>query len=171
MEAQRAIVVSDTAQRLTALSRGSFQRGRVIYVDNMSEKRDAHVAGLGVGWLAYAGMTRDPSSISWFFIERSYTGGGGNNVVNVILVDFRGFDTLGEITVLAIAALGVFALLDGIRVASVSQTLNASTFPGVGSGGSSLAPYGSGTVATGFGPISKPPSLKSTWTTTRLSNA
>ena len=51
IEAQRAIVVSDTAQRLGALSRGSFQRGRAIYVDNMSEKRDAHVAGLGVGWL------------------------------------------------------------------------------------------------------------------------
>jgi multicomponent K+:H+ antiporter subunit A len=37
--------------------------------------------------------------------------GGGNNVVNVILVDFRGFDTLGEITVLALAALGVAILL------------------------------------------------------------
>ena len=35
----------------------------------------------------------------------------GRNVVNVILVDFRGFDTLGEITVLAVAALGVVALL------------------------------------------------------------
>ncbi len=39
--------------------------------------------------------------------------GGGNNVVNVILVDFRGFDTLGEITVLAVAALGV-AILFGV---------------------------------------------------------
>jgi multicomponent K+:H+ antiporter subunit A len=38
-------------------------------------------------------------------------GGGGNNVVNVTLVDFRGYDTLGEITVLAIAAMGVFAIL------------------------------------------------------------
>ncbi len=37
--------------------------------------------------------------------------GGGKNIVNVILVDFRGFDTLGEITVLGIAALGVFTLL------------------------------------------------------------
>jgi NADH:ubiquinone oxidoreductase subunit 5 (subunit L)/multisubunit Na+/H+ antiporter MnhA subunit/multisubunit Na+/H+ antiporter MnhB subunit len=55
-----------------------------------------------------------------FFLRNSYAGqdvigrhpgGGGNNVVNVILVDFRGLDTFGEITVLAIAALGVFALL------------------------------------------------------------
>lgn len=38
-------------------------------------------------------------------------GGGGNNVVNVILVDGRGFDTLGEITVLALAALGVWTLI------------------------------------------------------------
>jgi multicomponent K+:H+ antiporter subunit A len=43
-------------------------------------------------------------------------GGGGTNVVNVILVDFRGFDTLGEITVLAIAAVGIYALLDGLRL-------------------------------------------------------
>ena len=38
-------------------------------------------------------------------------GGGGDNVVNVILVDFRGFDTMGEITVLGIAAMGVWTLL------------------------------------------------------------
>ena len=38
-------------------------------------------------------------------------GGGGGNIVNVILVDFRGFDTLGEITVLALAAMGVWSLM------------------------------------------------------------
>ena len=41
--------------------------------------------------------------------------GGGNNTVNVILVDFRGYDTFGEITVLGIAGIGVLALLDGFR--------------------------------------------------------
>ena len=40
-----------------------------------------------------------------------HKGGGGSNVVNVILVDFRGFDTLGEIVVLALAAMGVWTLL------------------------------------------------------------
>jgi multicomponent K+:H+ antiporter subunit A len=48
--------------------------------------------------------------------------GGGSNMVNVILVDFRGFDTLGEITVLAIAAVGVAALMDGLRVRRDSAT-------------------------------------------------
>ncbi len=43
-------------------------------------------------------------SISRFFLEHAYAEGGGHNVVNVILVDFRGFDTLGEISVLAIVA-------------------------------------------------------------------
>jgi hypothetical protein len=38
-------------------------------------------------------------------------GGGGNNIVNVILVDFRGFDTFGEITVLGLAAMGVWSML------------------------------------------------------------
>ncbi len=73
-------------------------------------------AGLGVGWLAWAGMTRDPESLAWYYMANSYIQAGGKNVVNVILVDFRGFDTMGEITVLGIAALGVFALLDGLKV-------------------------------------------------------
>jgi len=46
-----------------------------------------------------------------FFAEHSYTGAQGRNIVNVILVDFRGLDTLGEITVLTVAAFGVVALL------------------------------------------------------------
>lgn len=49
--------------------------------------------------------------ISRFFIENSYVRAFGENVVNVILVDFRAFDTLGEVTVLTIAAIGVFLLL------------------------------------------------------------
>lgn len=56
-------------------------------------------------------LTSPFSSISDYFLQNSKPGGGGTNVVNVILVDFRGFDTLGEITVLAIAALGIFAML------------------------------------------------------------
>ncbi|MFZ4848529.1 MAG: hydrogen gas-evolving membrane-bound hydrogenase subunit E [Caldilinea sp.] len=50
-------------------------------------------------------------SISPYFLENSYSIGRGSNVVNVILVDIRGYDTLGEITVLALAALGGYALL------------------------------------------------------------
>lgn len=75
----------------------------------------ALTAGAGVAWLAWVFLTRGHDSISWYFLEQSLTKGGGSNVVNVILVDFRGYDTWGEITVLAIAALGVLALMDGFR--------------------------------------------------------
>ena len=60
-------------------------------------------------------LTRDQESISWYFLQESLPKGGGTNVVNVILVDFRGYDTMGEITVLGIAAIGVLALMDGMR--------------------------------------------------------
>ncbi|HYC06063.1 MAG TPA: putative monovalent cation/H+ antiporter subunit A [Azospirillaceae bacterium] len=52
-----------------------------------------------------------PLDLSLYFGEHSYLGAHGRNVVNVILVDFRGFDTLGEVTVVAIACLGVYSLL------------------------------------------------------------
>jgi multicomponent K+:H+ antiporter subunit A len=71
----------------------------------------AVAAGVGVGTLIYAVMTRPTRSISDFFLERSLTEGGGLNAVNVIIVDFRGFDTLGEIAVFGIAALILHALL------------------------------------------------------------
>jgi multicomponent K+:H+ antiporter subunit A len=81
----------------------------------------AAAAGLGIGLLSYAIMTRPiPDTISRYFIERSYSEAGGRNVVNVILVDFRAFDTLGEITVLAIVALTVFSLLRRFRPARES---------------------------------------------------
>jgi len=73
----------------------------------------ASVAGLGVGGLIYALMTRD-FTISGFHLANSYKGGGGTNVVNVILVDFRGFDTFGEIIVLGIAAMVIFALTEAV---------------------------------------------------------
>ena len=81
--------------------------------------RDAFLAltaGASASALTWAVLTRPYDSISGFFLENSVPGGGGTNVVNVILVDFRGFDTLGEITVLAIAAIGIFALLDRLRL-------------------------------------------------------
>jgi len=72
-------------------------------------------AGAGMAWLAWVFLTRDHRSISWYFLDKSIPVGGGSNVVNVILVDFRGYDTFGEITVLGIAALGVLALMEGMR--------------------------------------------------------
>lgn len=71
---------------------------------------------LGVGLVVTlvaisANSNRVGETISSFFIENSYTEAGGKNMVNVILVDFRGFDTLFEITVLGIAALGIYAMV------------------------------------------------------------
>lgn len=76
----------------------------------------AAFVGGTVGTICYALMTRPLDTISTFFLENSKTGGGGTNVVNVILVDFRGFDTLGEITVLGIAALGIYKLIARMRL-------------------------------------------------------
>ncbi|MDW7614260.1 Na+/H+ antiporter subunit A [Peribacillus simplex] len=50
-------------------------------------------------------------SISSYYLENAYKEAGGKNVVNVILVDFRGLDTMFEISVLSIAALGIFAMI------------------------------------------------------------
>ncbi len=74
------------------------------------------LAGAGVASLSYAMLTRPADSISSFYLAQSKPGGGGTNVVNVILVDFRGFDTLGEITVLGIAAVGIVAMLNGLAI-------------------------------------------------------
>lgn len=81
----------------------------------------ALAAGVGLAALAYIVMTRPlPETISRFFVEQAYPAGGGTNVVNVILVDFRGFDTLGEITVLGAVAVTVYALLRRFRPAPES---------------------------------------------------
>ncbi|MGJ8555952.1 MAG: monovalent cation/H+ antiporter subunit A [Sulfitobacter geojensis] len=79
--------------------------------------RDALVAlaaGLATFAMSYHFLLRDTvaPSISEFHLANSYKGGGGTNVVNVILVDFRGFDTFGEIIVLGIAALLIYALTE-----------------------------------------------------------
>ncbi|MGE0387077.1 MAG: monovalent cation/H+ antiporter subunit A [Gammaproteobacteria bacterium] len=74
-------------------------------------------AGGGLAALVWAVLTRPQSTISGYYLENSYTLGGGNNAVNVVLVDFRGFDTLGEIAVLGIAGLIVFALLRALPIA------------------------------------------------------
>jgi multicomponent K+:H+ antiporter subunit A len=86
----------------------------------------AITAGCGMAALAWTVMTRPFSqSISSFFLERALSEGGGTNVVNVMLVDFRGFDTFGEITVLGVVALTVYALLRRFRPAIESMALPA----------------------------------------------
>lgn len=82
----------------------------------VSFKLTNFIIALGVGTIVTlialsANSERASQTISAFFIENSYTLAGGKNMVNVILVDFRGFDTLFEITVLGIAALGIYSMI------------------------------------------------------------
>ncbi|WP_162784756.1 monovalent cation/H+ antiporter subunit A [Paracoccus suum] len=89
----------------------------------------AGAAGLGMTALIYALMRRDFAfpTISEFHAQNSYLGGGGHNIVNVILVDFRGYDTFGEITVLGIAALVIYALAQSLLGrAHIRQVIAAS---------------------------------------------
>ncbi|WP_348690968.1 monovalent cation/H+ antiporter subunit A, partial [Acidovorax soli] len=84
----------------------------------------ALAAGGGMAWLAFAMISRPfPDSTSTFFLENALTQGGGTNVVNVMLVDFRGFDTFGEIVVLGVVALTVYALLRRFRPARETMDL------------------------------------------------
>lgn len=72
----------------------------------------AAAVALFTGAMTYAASFGEIAPpISWFYSESSWLNAYGKNVVNVILVDFRAMDTLGEITVLTVAALGAMALL------------------------------------------------------------
>ena len=82
----------------------------------------AIAAGAGMAAISYAVMTRPlpDNAISRFFLAHALPEGGGANVVNVIIVDFRAFDTLGEITVLGVVAIAVYSLLRRFRPARES---------------------------------------------------
>ena len=92
--------------RLPRFERYSTPRTRI---------RDAFVAGfvgLLMAGLTLATQTAPGSTVlTDYFAENTYKLAKGHNIVNVILVDFRGFDTMVEITVLSVAAIGVYALL------------------------------------------------------------
>lgn len=86
-----------------------------VLSSNITRVRDGIIAILVGGFISVLILTADlitlSPPISGYFVENSLPEGFGKNIVNVILVDFRALDTLGEITVLAIAAIGVIALL------------------------------------------------------------
>ena len=117
------------------------------------------VAALSVAVMVFvvalsAGGNRTAEPVSGEMVERAEPDGGGKNVVNVILVDFRGMDTMGEITVLASAAIGSVALARagrrprrrGERASGAAATAE----PGspLRAGGAGAGPGG---VATGAG--------------------
>ncbi|MGV6889343.1 monovalent cation/H+ antiporter subunit A [Rhodophyticola sp. SM2404] len=85
-------------------------------------------AGGGVAALAYAFLMRDIETISEYHLANSYEGGGGTNVVNVILVDFRGYDTFGEIIVLGIAGLVIYAMMHALLDGPAGRRLRKADF-------------------------------------------
>jgi multicomponent K+:H+ antiporter subunit A len=107
----KRIELVDDAHRHTLRARA--RRARDVIV--------AAIAGAGFCAVTYAVLTR-PSMVDLpaYFLKHSLTQAAGRNVVNVILVDFRGFDTFGEITVVGIVALAVYALLRRFRPAPES---------------------------------------------------
>ncbi|MET0292659.1 MAG: hydrogen gas-evolving membrane-bound hydrogenase subunit E, partial [Steroidobacteraceae bacterium] len=103
----------ETAREVSRRSRISTRRTRDLLL--------AIAAGSGLSALAYAVLTRSGNgALAPFFLSNALEQGGGLNVVNVMLVDFRGFDTLGEITVVGTVAITVYALLRRFRPASES---------------------------------------------------
>ncbi|OAE52542.1 monovalent cation/H+ antiporter subunit A [Achromobacter mucicolens] len=112
----RRIVRDDEEESLKATLQARGRRLRDLLL--------AVAAGTGMSALAYAVLARPQTNpISSYFVDRALPDGGGTNVVNVILVDFRGFDTFGEITVLGIVALTVYALLRRFRPAAESADI------------------------------------------------
>ncbi len=111
---RRIVQDDEESLKATLQARGRRLRDLVLAVS----------AGLGMSALAYAVLARPQTNpISSYFVDRALPDGGGTNVVNVILVDFRGFDTFGEITVLGVVALTVYALLRRFRPAAESADL------------------------------------------------
>ena len=96
----------------------------------------AALAGSGVTALVLTGVNNLKPSLSDFYIQNAYKGGGGKNVVNVILVDFRGWDTLGEVLVVGMVAYAVVALVrlgrsqpDQLKLEPVEPEAQSETAP------------------------------------------
>jgi multicomponent K+:H+ antiporter subunit A len=86
--------------------------------------RDAAIAGaagIGMAAITFLVLSLPLDSISPYFLETTVSQGGGANAVNVILVDYRGYDTMGEITVLGIAGLIIFAIVSSVNGASPAR--------------------------------------------------
>jgi multicomponent K+:H+ antiporter subunit A len=100
----------DDARRRSSLAKARRARDALL----------AAASGIGMGALAFAIMTEPPAGVLAPFFFANALDAGGHNVVNLILVDFRGFDTLGEITVVGCVAVTAYALLRRFRPAPES---------------------------------------------------
>jgi multicomponent K+:H+ antiporter subunit A len=106
-------LVVDEAGRQTVKARARRARDALL----------AAASGIGMGALSLAVLTHPSAALLGDFLFANAVAGGGHNIVNVILVDFRGFDTLGEITVVGAVALIVYALLRRFRPAPESMAV------------------------------------------------
>lgn len=89
----------------------------------LREQRADVAIAVGIGLVLFVGLVDmaaggHDAPLTRFFGEHAYLSAHGRNVVNVILVDFRGFDTLGETTVIAMAAVFGWSLLGPARAAA-----------------------------------------------------
>jgi multicomponent K+:H+ antiporter subunit A len=85
--------------------------------------RDAAIAvaaGVGTTAIVYMVLARPHPSIAEYILATTLSEAGGANAVNTVIVDYRGFDTLGEITVFAIAGIVIYALLDRARLTALT---------------------------------------------------
>ncbi|GGC06189.1 monovalent cation/H+ antiporter subunit A [Oxalicibacterium flavum] len=111
-------------RRLPPKELQGLQVPRSVWLRRSRDLVLAVAGGLAIAGISYLVLMHpQPDSIGNYFLARALPEGGGTNVVNVLLVDFRGFDTMGEITVLAIVALTVYALLRRFRPAPESITI------------------------------------------------
>ncbi len=98
-----------------------FQRQPEDFAPMRGRRRALTVAASIAAGVAAAGTAalllgpRPPSELSQYFLEFAQEETGGANIVNTILVDFRGLDTLGEITVLLVATVGIYVVVRGRR--------------------------------------------------------
>jgi multicomponent K+:H+ antiporter subunit A len=107
-QGQRLTRLGDYFLRNSYVGRDALGRKSTDVYGGVVDRGPAHPGSFGTHpWDSIHGSPDDAKPAAGVNLHK---GGGGANVVNVILVDFRGFDTLGEITVLALAALGVWTL-------------------------------------------------------------
>ncbi|MCB1284549.1 MAG: DUF4040 domain-containing protein [Microthrixaceae bacterium] len=102
-----------------------FERSHEVYSRTVRLVISAIVGSTVFVFALVAAGERLPEPVSEEMVEGALSDGHGRNIVNVILVDFRGFDTMGEITVLAAAGIGAVALARAGRRPGTAITTDA----------------------------------------------
>lgn len=98
---------------LLVLDRLPELRKKISASRNFRDLLIAMLSGFAVfASIVYAKMSETPKEIAEYYVENALPGSGGTNVVNVILVDFRGVDTMGEISVIAMAGIAILMLFE-----------------------------------------------------------